>query len=793
MKPLHLSRPQAGLGATLLALSSSALQAQGVGTDAQLAPVTLTGAAVRSGLAANLPSNSASVTAEELREQNLINPEDALRYLPNTSIRKRYIGDRNALIGGRSFGTLQPGRGLAYVDGYLISNFLGRFDAPRWNVITPEAIARVDMLYGPFSAIYPGNSIGTTVVTTEREPRRLEASARLSGHSQRFELYGFSERYGGYQFSSYVGTRLDSGLWLSAAYNRQDSESQPMNYYTLGVNAKTGSFDPARPTDKRVSGITYDTDPLGQPRAILGAGSGAVDHTRQDTLKLKAGLPLGERWVASGMLALWTNNTENSNRSFLRDAAGATVWSGRVTDGQYSFDVPDGSKGAAAFAPSEREERHRHAGLTLKTRGPAEWNGSLVYSNYRILSDLSRQANLAEDQARQGGPGVWTYRDGTGWNTLEAQAVYRPKDSPHAWVLGLHRNAYVLDSPSYQAPDWRSTLGALSQRYQGRTEVRAAYVQDSWQLHPDWRLTSGLRQEWFRSTDGLQLLRLRAADCKPGASTRCLPAPEGMADRVIPYEERRLSGASPKLSLAWQQDVETLLKLSFGRGVRFPNVEELYNGTLTPNSETTSDPTLRAERSNAWELSGEKDWGARRLRLSLFLDDVRDAILRQSDNSGGVTRNRVSNVDRVRTYGVEAVWQADDLFVKGLGLDLNAAWARSRVLANPRDPQSEGKTWPRIPTLRANARLVYRPDAQWMGSLGLRHSGRAYNDPYNRDVNPEVYGAVSSFTLLDLRLSRQLGQGLELAVGVDNVGNRRAFQAHPYPGRTLFTELRASL
>jgi len=161
-----------------LALARAA-HAQGVATDAQLQTVTVAATAVRSGLARNVPSSSASKTAEELRDQNLFNPEDALRYVPNTTIRKRYAGDRNALIGGRSFGPLQPSRGLAYVDGYLISNFLGRFDGPRWNMVTPEAIARVDVLYGPFSAIYPGNSIGTTVAITEREPRGFEASARL--------------------------------------------------------------------------------------------------------------------------------------------------------------------------------------------------------------------------------------------------------------------------------------------------------------------------------------------------------------------------------------------------------------------------------------------------------------------------------------------------------------------------------------------------------------------------------------------------------------------------------------
>ena len=77
-------------------------------------------------------------------------------------MRKRYIGDRNALIGGRSFGTLQPSRALVYLDGYLISNFLGRFDAPRWNMISPEAIIKQATLMESYGAncIYATDSAG---------------------------------------------------------------------------------------------------------------------------------------------------------------------------------------------------------------------------------------------------------------------------------------------------------------------------------------------------------------------------------------------------------------------------------------------------------------------------------------------------------------------------------------------------------------------------------------------------------------------------------------------------------
>ncbi len=774
-------------GASLLATPSLA---QGVATESQLAPVLVLGTAVRSGLAANLPSNSVSKTAEDLRDQNLFNPEDALKYLPNTSIRKRYIGDRNSMMGGRSFGTLQPGRGLAYVDGYLISNFLGRFDGPRWNMITPEAIARVDMLYGPFSAIYPGNSIGSTVVTTEREPRKLEASARLTGYSQGFSQYGLSERYSGGQASAYVGNRLDSGLWFSATLNHQDSTSQPMNYYTAGVNAKTGGFDPAKPGDKRVSGIQYDLDPKGQPRAIFGASGGAIDHTVQDTVKLKAGYVFTPELLGSAMLGYWTNDTKNSNRPFLRDSAGNTVWSGTVSDGINRFVIPD-----SAFAPSNREELHRHGGLTLKSKRPTGWNASVVYSNYRILKDLARQANLPEPQAQDGGAGSWTRRDGTGWDTFEVQAAYSPVagdwgQGRHSLVLGLHHNSYQLISPTTLASDWRNTETVLSQRYRGNTEVWAAYVQDAWKLQDTLTLTLGLRQEQFRSQDGEQLLRVSA--CKPAAGFSCEATGDGSFNKIVAYERRSLSGSSPKASLAWQALPDTLLKASYGRGVRFPNVEELYNGTVTATAQTQSDPNLKPERSDALEFSLEQDWDLQRLRVSLFHDEVSDSILRQTDVSVLPNVTRVSNVDRVRTYGVELVWQTQDLFLKGLSLDANAAFAHAKVVANARDPQSVGQWWLRVPKVRANLLAAYRPDGHWMGSLGLRYSGRAYNDVYNQDVNPNVYGGVSSFTFVDLRGSYKFSPKLELALGLDNALDHRGYQAHPYPGRTVFTELRAS-
>jgi iron complex outermembrane receptor protein len=52
---------------------------------------------------------------------------------------------------------------------------------------------------------------------------------------------------------------------------------------------------------------------------------------------------------------------------------------------------------------------------------------------------------------------------------------------------------------------------------------------------------------------------------------------------------------------------------------------------------------------------------------------------------------------------------------------------------------------------------------------------------------------VSSLNQLDLRATHKLSRHLTGALGVNNATDRAAYQAHPYPGRTLFAELRFTL
>lgn len=751
--------------AVLSMAAAPALHAQGIASDRLIDSITVTGERDRA--LVEVPNPTASMTAELLRTQNLVNTEDALRYAPNLTIRKRYIGDRNALIGGRSFSTLQAPRALVLMDGYLISNFLGRFDAPRWNMVSPEEIERVDVLYGPFSAIYPGNSIGTTVVVSTRRPDDLELGVRTTAFAERFDEYGLEDEYTGYQVSGFLGDRFDNGTWFTLAANRDDSTGHPMQYYAVSANA-SGQFPSVTGQAVPVTGVKFDVDPQGRRRAVFGANAGAIDHTIQHQVKLRGGYEFSDWLEVDGFVAGWRNETQNQNRTFMHDADGNEVWTGRVIADGIVFNIP-----VTAFGPSTREEEHLQWGTTLRTTRDNGWNGSLVYSRYDIREDSTLQANVPDPIAADGGPGTNTERDGTGWQTFEVQGVYTPlandwTGGAHTLAVGYHRNEYELVNPVYNTTDWRNRAGALAQDVFGKTRLEALYAQDQWSIGDRWSLTLGLRYEDWSAFDGGQ---------RAGSAS-------------IDYAQRSDSALSPKASLGFAPGDNWSLRLSAGRGVRFPTVAELFQGTATSSSITVNDPNLKPERSDSLDLTAERTmpWGT--VRASIFQDDVRDSIFAQTNVTVTPNVTNVQNVDRVRTRGMETAVTLAPLDT--LTVEANLAYARARIVQNDNYPMSVGKYWPRVPKWRGNVQAIWRPIPALMTSLGVRYSGRAYAQLDNSDVNPDTFGGVSRFTMLDARVAYTLVNGVELALGVDNLTDELAYQFHPYPARTGYLEARWS-
>lgn len=743
--------------AALAALSGTAA----ADTETQLGEMVIQGDKAPS-IPRNLPAVSEGITAAQMDEAiNVVNTEDALKYMPSLQIRKRFIGDTNGIVASRSSGTLVSARSLVYADNLLLSNLLGNSFAypPRWGLVTPEEIERIDVIYGPFSAEYPGNAMGAVIAMTTRMPEKFEAHARTQAFRQNYKIYGTEESYGGYQASAALGSRAGALSWW-ASFNHLDSEGQPMAFAT-----KAQSTTPAGGGDPVVSGARVDRDANGAQRVVLGATS--VTRTIQDHAKLKLAYDFTPQLQATYTLGWWQNDSESKSVSYLRDAAGNPVYSGNnLNIGGFRYTI-----GNTDISRSVGEQEHWLHGLSLKTKTRGEWDWEVAASLYDYGTDITRAPTVALPAAAVGGAGRITDMSGTGWHTLDLRGQWRPglAQGAHEFSFGYHYDRYELDTRVFDTANWLTgRAGARRSAFAGKTSTQALYAQDAWKFARDWKLTLGGRLERWQAYDG-------------SISNQTT---------TLGYGERKETFFSPKAALSFQASPLWALRASLGRAYRMPTVAELYQGSINVNTIVNNDPNLKPERALSGELTAERDLGNGLLRISLFQENADDALYSQTNVTVTPNVTNIQNIDRIRTRGIELAYQAVDVGIAGLDLNGSVTYADSEIVENDKAPATVGKRQPRVPRWRATLAATWRPSDRLSWTLAARYSGRQYNTLTNTDSHPDTYGGVSEFFVVDARMQYKVAKQWKAAIGIDNLNNRRYYVAHPYPQRTVVAELK---
>ncbi|MFN9726366.1 TonB-dependent receptor [Acidovorax sp.] len=721
-------------------------------------------------LPTQIPTTIEGVTREQIEHSiNATDSEDALKYLPSLLVRKRYIGDYNhAVLSTRASGTGNPARSMVFADGILLSNYLGNgpTNAPRWMLVTPEEIERVDVLYGPFSAAYAGNSVGAVVDYVTRMPTQFEAHGKVSVQHQPFDLYNTQATYGGHQISTSVGNRSGDWSWF-LNFQKTDSEGQPMVFPTRLVSAGTPGS-----AGTPVTGAVLQPNRNNQPWILLGTAT--QYHTQQDHIKAKIAYDFSPTVRAAYTLGWWRNESEGRPTSYLRDANGNAVYSGTVNINGRSFTLAP-----TDFNVLSEDLTHVMHGLSVKsnTKGVFDWE--VAASQYGYRSDTLRAATVALPAALNGGAGRIVNSKGTGWNTLAAKGTWRPDGVQGAHIVdfGLQRDSYQLRTIENATMNWiNGAAGARNQAFSGDTQLLGLWAQDTWKIAPRWKAVLGARAERWSASNGQT----------------------GNATTTVSHAERNETYISPKAALAYQVNDRWVLKASTGRAVRMPTVAELYQGGISGSGTLiNNDPNLRPEKSWTTELTAERDmagWGGEGLlRLTAFFERTRDALYSQTNVLVRPNVTNVQNVDAIRTQGIDLSYQATNVFVRGLELGSSLTWTDSKITKNDKFPASVGKWQPRIPNWRATAVATYRPDATWSYTLGARYSGKQYSTLDNTDVNGFAYQGASRYFTTDVRVRYQITKQVSAAVGIDNLNNYQFWNFHPYPQRTYMAELKVSL
>ena len=732
-------------------------------------------------LPTQIPTTIEGITGQQIEQSiNATDSEDALKFFPSLLVRKRYIGDYNhAILSSRASGTGNSARSAVYADGILLSNYLGNGVGglsfpPRWGMVTPEEIERVDVMYGPFSAAYPGNSVGAVVDYVTRMPTRFEAHGSFGFESQPFGLYSTSSTYSAWQTSASVGNKSGDLAWF-LNFNHTDSHGQPLTFATrLLSTGTTGS------AGTPVNGAILDKNNANAP--IYELGTGTEFTTRQDHIKAKLAYDLTSTVKVNYLLGVWQNTSVGRPVSYLTNAAGQPVYSGPININGQSFAALTGGD----FALTNESLTHVMHGLSVKSNTRGIWDWEVAASLYDYGKDQKRQngAGATLPAAATTGAGTLADGGGTGWNNLSLRGTWRPEGIKGAHIadFGFQQDSYKLNYlTSNIAGNWTADpAGSVASNVGGSTRLQSLYAQDAWAFAPAWKTVLGARAEWWTASGYTQI---------PGA------APVVNTQ----WPQRRESSISPKAALSWQVQGDLVLKASTGRAVRMPTVSELYGATSTTNSQYINDPSLKPEKSWTTEVSAEKDVGHGLVRLTYFNENTRDSLYSQTTFDPVANRNvsRVQNIGRILTNGLELAYNGTDVGKKGLDLSGSLTYASSIIKENagfvtvPGD--TIGKWQPNIPKWRGAALASYRLDEQWSGSLGARYSGRQFRTLDNSDVNGLTYQGVSQYFTIDLRMRYQITKQMSAAFGIDNLNNYKFWNFHPYPQRTFSAQLKFDL
>ncbi len=714
--------------------------------------------------------------------------EDVIKYLPSIQVRKRYIGDTNAPVGWRTSGTGQSARGLIYADGILLSSLLGNNNgntgSPRWNMVAPSEIERVDVMYGPFSAAYAGNSIGGVIDITTKMPEKFEAGGDIKTTWQDYGFYGKNKTFDSQEYSFNVGDRYKD-LSFRFDVSHLDSHSQPIvfvNPTVSATNAKAGST--------AVTGAVANSNPYGINALVL--GESALNHTVQDNFKWKLGYDITPTIHAAYTLGLWQNDNNAGFNSFLRDSAGNVVDSGNVNI--------NGRHYAVSFAETRAEQLHWSHGMSLKSNTGGVFDWDLSGSVVEYGTDLSRTSTQTPAQAAQNGAGRTTSLTGTGWHTADAKGIWRPGVDllgKHEVSFGFHHDLYNLDNPTYNATNWQtSDGGSIYQNSQGKTQTEGYWLQDAWDFDKDWNLTLGGRLENWQAYGGYNY-----------------DSTTSSAVKSINQANRNELEFSPKAKLTWKPMDRVQTGLSIGQAYRFATVTELFQTATVNvggvNNLVNGNPNLKPEEALSSELSGEYFLDQGKLRLSLFQERIKDAIYTQTSLlANGSTARFNDNVGEIQTYGVEFAGEASDVGIRGLDISGNATWTDSRITenavadaaaaaqpfnaSNPNANQpSTGKRQPKVPEWRASATIAYRPTDKITTSVSGRYSSSQYGQLNNSDINPATYTAGGTeYFIVDLHAKYQITKQVSASAGIDNVNNEQVWLYHPFPSRTYFAQLK---
>lgn len=699
------------------------------------------------------PAATTVVTREQMDLHNVYRLGDALGTVPGLYLKGSALGEAFPASGVNSItlrGIPRTPRTLVLLDGQPLNNALS--GGVNFAGIALDNIERVEVVRGPFSALYGGHAMGGVIQLLTAAPTRREAFAQLGAGDGELPRRGLAVAYKD-RADNGVGFALTAGYRASDGWDGSDLVIKTPVAGT-GAIPVTGAQRTSTP-DARTAYLVGDKGarPWEQYNASL-----TLYHDPAPGTSLTGGVAWSKYRVGA-----------SPPRSLLRNAAGNEVFRGDLgfLDGgnvRLALAEPD----FLTQTPSGEEELRAFARAEVALGSKASLRASVGWLDHGFRFPLPG-AGAGYDS----GPGEFFDQPN---QRLDVDVHARVELAPTLFVTaGGSYNRNTLDRAMWRVDYWRDfgTRTAVTSAAQGTTRNTAAYAEAQWLASPRLSVYAGGRYDRFETWGSVS---------QTGASA---------FERD--YPPRSAGQFSPKLAVVAELSRQATLRFSYGEGFRAPTLLDLYSRTVTPGVGgppvvTEPAPDLDAERVRSIELGVDATLPTRtRAAVSLFAQRLTDLIYRQRV---GASLNLVTNAGEAKVEGVE-VEIVQPLF-DGRANVLAAATHLFRydVTRNDAVPASVGKRLTDVPQSLYAVGIEGKARG-WSGSLTWRYASHVFGsgDDQNRNVVQNVPGSYDRYGTASLKVGYELSPGLVASVAVDNLGNAHYFQFYRQPGRSVWLEL----
>jgi iron complex outermembrane recepter protein len=658
-------------------------------------------------------------------------------------------------------GVAGPNRTIILIDGIPFNSPLGT--SVDYSQLPTFGVDRIEVLPGPYSALYGSQALGgvINIVTKEPTKREFESDVSLGYGTSAGGSFGTDKVNLAYRdvISPGLGVAFDLSYSGSTGYHDTPATAfaNPF-YFGPAPTPVTGAIAIPGSPGSYVVGDTGST-----PWYQLKSGVRLYYDLDADT-KFTLGVGYSESYLEYG---------EGPN-SYLVDGAGQKIYNGAgqlpngdilqltaqpgnlITNPFLGF-LPGGEQIFRAYGTAQtkiddisikntlsymfdRSWYDQSAPLTSVVVDPAAQPvvpGSLISNpSYRVLYNLQAEKPLTTWDALT-----------VGFQTEHDQIVSEQQDI----------SDYIVPS---------SLTGATSNYGTGWTTTYSLFFQNRMDFFNNKvHLYVGGREDWW-STEGNMW------------STVTPNTPTNVISSVVNPSES-VSSFSPKASLVYNVTDELTLRTSAGRGFRTPDLFTLYSS----NPFFPPAPNLKPETDNSWEAAAEWKPTTGTKIAARYYENYLANFLDYNCSFGVIglvctAENAAKATSRGLSLAIEH--QLTDEW----SIFANATRTWSRMEADLVNPAADGMQLTFTPNFMANAGVKY-VNGPWSGMISVRYSSKVFSNETDADRADGMFTFYDPYVLVDAKLSYKLDENATVSLIGKNLGNVTYYEYYLQPGRTM--------